>query len=225
MLFIETVSSPFWEERAGAVHFISEHIQWSSLVLERLREHRADLVVAVAAPRCSSAENFLRWLVKNPIGPPTLAVLPPDNDLIQLAAQAVDDFIVEPIHSGEWHHRVARLLANDSPDNNMATTQERETRELGLAELVGNHPAFLRTIEQIPLVARNNSPVLITGETGTGKLRTRNPSSEPSRGFSIHSGGLLGVSRASVRDRNVRPCTWRFYRRTPRPNGAGCSCG
>ncbi|MCK1711344.1 MULTISPECIES: sigma 54-interacting transcriptional regulator [unclassified Bradyrhizobium] len=169
VLFIETVSSPFWEERAGAVHFISEHIQWSSLVLERLREHRADLVVAVAAPRCSSAENFLRWLVKNPIGPPTLAVLPPDNDLIQLAAQAVDDFIVEPIHSGEWHHRVARLLANDSPDNNMATTQERETRELGLAELVGNHPAFLRTIEQIPLVARNNSPVLITGETGTGK--------------------------------------------------------
>jgi DNA-binding NtrC family response regulator len=51
----------------------------------------------------------------------------------------------------------------------MAATQERRTRELGFAELVGNHPAFLRTIEQIPLLARNNSPVLITGETGTGK--------------------------------------------------------
>ncbi|TYO65269.1 sigma-54-dependent Fis family transcriptional regulator [Bradyrhizobium hipponense] len=169
VLFIESVSSPLREECAGELDFVSEHIQWSSLDLERLRDHRADLVVAVAAPRCSSAENFLRWLVKNPIGPPTLAVLPPDNDLIQLAAEAVDDFIVEPIHSGEWHHRVARLLANDSPDNNMATTQERETREFGLAELVGNHPAFLRTIEQIPLVARNDSPVLITGETGTGK--------------------------------------------------------
>src|SRR6266568_5275839 len=90
VLFIETVSSPLREECAGAVHFVSEHIQWSSLVLERLREHRADLVVAVAAPRCSHAANFFRWLVKNPIGAPTLAVLPPDNDLIQLAAQAVD---------------------------------------------------------------------------------------------------------------------------------------
>jgi DNA-binding NtrC family response regulator len=169
VLFIESVSSPLREECAGALNFVSEHIHWSSLVLERLREHRADLVVAVAAPRCSYAANFFRWLVKNPIGTPTLAVLPADNDLIQLAAQAVDDFIVEPIHPGEWRHRVARLLANDPRDNNMAATQERRTRELGLAELVGNHPAFLRTIEQIPLVARNDSPVLITGETGTGK--------------------------------------------------------
>jgi DNA-binding NtrC family response regulator len=169
VLFIESVSSPLREECAGALNFVSEHIQWSSLVLERLREHQVDLVVAVAAPRCSRAANFFRWLVKNPIGTPTLAVLPADDGLIQLAAQAVDDFIVEPIHPGDWRHRVARLLANDPRDNNMAATQEHRTRELGLAELVGNHPAFLRTIEQIPLVARNNSPVLITGETGTGK--------------------------------------------------------
>ena len=169
VLFIESVSSPLREECAGALNFVSEHVQWSSLVLERLREHQVDLVVAVAAPRCSRAANFFRWLVKNPIGTPTLAVLPADDGLIQLAAQAVDDFVVEPIHPGDWRHRVARLLANDPRDNNMAATQEHRTRELGLAELVGNHPAFLRTIEQIPLVARNNSPVLITGETGTGK--------------------------------------------------------
>lgn len=169
VLFIESVPSPLREQCAGALNFVSEHIQWSSLVFERLREHRVDLVVAVAAPGCSRAANFFRWLVENPIGTPTLAVLPAGSGLIQLAAQAVDDFIVEPIHPGEWHHRVARLLASDPRDNNMATSQERETRELGLAELVGNHPAFLRTIEQIPLVARNDSPVLITGETGTGK--------------------------------------------------------
>lgn len=169
VLFIESVSCSIGEEREGSLNFVSEHIQWSSLGFERLREHRADLVVAVAAPGCSYAANFFRWLVKNPIGTPTLAVLPADNGLIQLAAQAVDDFMVEPIHSGEWRHRVARLLANDPADDNMAVTKEHRTRELELAELVGDHPAFLRTIEQIPLVARNSSPVLITGETGTGK--------------------------------------------------------
>jgi hypothetical protein len=81
VLFIESVSSPLREECAGELDFVSEHIQWSSLVFERLREHRVDLVVAVAAPRCSCATNFFRWLVKNPIGPPTLAVLPADNGL------------------------------------------------------------------------------------------------------------------------------------------------
>src|SRR6266702_7663540 len=129
VLFIESVSSPLREECAGALNFASEHIQWSSLVLERLRERQVDLVVAVAAPRCSYAANFFRWLVKNPIGTPTLAVLPADNDLIQLAAQAVDDFIVAPIRPGEWYQRVARLLANDPFDDNTAAAREHPMRE------------------------------------------------------------------------------------------------
>src|SRR5258708_14366972 len=107
VLFIETVSCPLREECGDALNLVSEHIPWSSLVLERLREHRVDLVVAVAPPRWSCAANFFRWLVKNPIGTPTLAVLPADNGLIQLAAQAVDDFFVTPIHPAPARHRVA----------------------------------------------------------------------------------------------------------------------
>jgi DNA-binding NtrC family response regulator len=169
VLFIESAASPLREECGDTSNFVAEHIQWSSLVLERLGEDRVDLIVAVAIPKCSSAANFFRWLIKNPIGTPTLAVLPADNDLICIAGQAVDDFVVEPIHPGEWRQRVARLLAKDPHDNKTAVAHQRRTREVGLGGLVGNHPAFLRTIEQIPLVARSNSPVLITGETGTGK--------------------------------------------------------
>jgi hypothetical protein len=50
-----------------------------------------------------------------------------------------------------------------------AKAHERLTRELALTGLVGRHPAFLHTTEQIPAVARCSTPVLITGETGTGK--------------------------------------------------------
>src|ERR1051325_2849263 len=57
----------------------------------------------------------------------------------------------------------------DPHRNGAAVIHECRAREPGLAGLLGNHPNFMRTIEQIPLVARSNSPVLVTGETGTGK--------------------------------------------------------
>ncbi|MGB8472940.1 MAG: sigma-54 dependent transcriptional regulator, partial [Candidatus Acidiferrum sp.] len=38
-----------------------------------------------------------------------------------------------------------------------------------MANLIGRAPTFLRAIEQIPAIARSEAPVLITGETGTGK--------------------------------------------------------
>lgn len=38
-----------------------------------------------------------------------------------------------------------------------------------LAKLVGKSPALLRTIEQLPAMAQSEAPVLIVGETGTGK--------------------------------------------------------
>jgi DNA-binding NtrC family response regulator len=40
---------------------------------------------------------------------------------------------------------------------------------MGLAKLIGGTPSFLRTLTRIRLAARSGSPVLITGETGTGK--------------------------------------------------------
>jgi hypothetical protein len=57
VLFIESVSFPLREECAGALNFVSEHIQWSSLFLERLREppeiaSKSGLMVAGRAKRC-----------------------------------------------------------------------------------------------------------------------------------------------------------------------------
>jgi DNA-binding NtrC family response regulator len=38
-----------------------------------------------------------------------------------------------------------------------------------MAQMVGNDPGFIQAIQQIPLVAAIDAPVLLTGETGTGK--------------------------------------------------------
>jgi two-component system, NtrC family, response regulator GlrR len=46
----------------------------------------------------------------------------------------------------------------------------RHVRDVqALARLVGRSPALLRTIEQLPAMAQSEAPVLILGETGTGK--------------------------------------------------------
>ncbi len=169
VLFIEGVSSWFRDECSAALNFVWECASWGTPFHERLRERRVDLVVAVAVPRCSSAGDFFQWVAKNPIGAPILAVLPADDDLMCAAAESVDDFIVVPVRPGELQHRVARLLGDDADESAKAAAHEQLTRELALAGLVGKHPAFLRTIEQIPAVARTHSPILITGETGTGK--------------------------------------------------------
>ena len=48
-----------------------------------------------------------------------------------------------------------------------STSQIRETQ--ALAKLVGESPALLKTIEQLPAIAASEATVLIIGETGTGK--------------------------------------------------------
>jgi two-component system response regulator GlrR len=45
----------------------------------------------------------------------------------------------------------------------------RISEHIALARLIGREPVFAATVAKIPLVARAPSPVLILGETGTGK--------------------------------------------------------
>lgn len=142
---------------------------WSSFFPEALKARTLDLIVAVAVPLTAEARGFFQWLHDHPIITPTLAVLPGEvePELLRTVAETADDFILWPLRTGEWVQRVGRLLGPAGHD--IASVRSRLMEELGLATLVGQDPTFLRTIERIPVVARSGSPVLITGETGTGK--------------------------------------------------------
>jgi two-component system response regulator GlrR len=76
------------------------------------------------------------------------------------------DFITQPLKAFDVLPRVWRLLE-------MSRQRERPAQklreQLGMRQLVGESQAFLAEIEKIPLVAKCDASVLISGETGTGK--------------------------------------------------------
>lgn len=56
-----------------------------------------------------------------------------------------------------------------SPRNNQEKLVLSLKEKIGLRQLVGESPAFLSEVKKIPLMARCDAGVLISGETGTGK--------------------------------------------------------
>ena len=174
LLVLNELRSPFETalielNRTTGGTFQFEHATWDSFPRERIPDLRADLVMPVIVPRSSEAMGFLNWMREHPIGTPTLAVLPNESgeDLVQSAAEAADDFVIFPVHQAELRERLSRILGPEPRTE--ASVHAKLVEVIGLAKLVGTDPAFRRTIQKIPIAARSGSPVLITGETGTGK--------------------------------------------------------
>ena len=116
-----------------------------------------------------AAGLFQRWR-SWPLAIPTAAILPGDSEpsLLRAAAASVDDFVLWPIRVDEWQERLLRMVAHPHERGDDGI-HARLFQELGLAQLVGSDPAFVTVVRSLPLVARTAHPVLITGETGTGK--------------------------------------------------------
>jgi DNA-binding NtrC family response regulator len=96
-------------------------------------------------------------------------VLPDQADfkLIQLASAVADDFLLWPIRKDELRERLSRILGLQPA--HLESIAQRLTIEVGLTQLVGKDPVFVSIINQLPSMAENDVPVLIDGETGTGK--------------------------------------------------------
>lgn len=142
-------------------------IDWMSFAFESLDRSRLDLVVAVIGSDPSRALKLFQWLRRHPGYPPLVAIMPSDAtpELYNSCVEVADDFVRSPIHREELCGRIARLVRG----RDAASLKERLGNELGLSNLIGRHPEFLKEIHKIPRAASSGSDVLITGETGTGK--------------------------------------------------------
>jgi DNA-binding NtrC family response regulator len=140
---------------------------WDDFLPETLLHSTTKLVLAQASPNTDAVAGFFQWLGQNPIPIPTLIILPesPDRAWLQTIAAVSDDFVFMPVREQELELRIARILGVQSGVGQVPDVLQG----MGLSNLVGRHPLFVRAAEKVPLFAASNAPVLITGETGTGK--------------------------------------------------------
>jgi DNA-binding NtrC family response regulator len=84
-------------------------------------------------------------------------------ELLRLGAA---DFIIPPLKATDILPRVWRLLDHTRARR---SAPQRIKERVALRHLVSESPAFLAELKKVPVVAKCDASVLISGETGTGK--------------------------------------------------------
>jgi two-component system response regulator GlrR len=143
-------------------------LAWPELHDDSWLEFPEDILILVAGSELEATSELLsrcRGLARKPI----LCVLPEQvaEHHFRHISGGSDDVVFAPVAPVELEYRVRRLLGE--PKREPDVVRQRLLEELGLTQLVGRDPNFLRAVAQVPRFARSDLPVLVLGETGTGK--------------------------------------------------------
>jgi DNA-binding NtrC family response regulator len=131
--------------------------------------HNPDVVLLILPPQhLQPCCIWLQALPKELLSTPILVVTETGepHDILALLKLGVADFITPPLQATTMLLRIWRLLEQTLQG---ARLTQRLKERLGLQRLIGESPAFLAVLEKIPLIAKCDAGVLISGETGTGK--------------------------------------------------------
>jgi DNA-binding NtrC family response regulator len=152
-------------ERAYEINIVGNSLS----VQNELRSTNPRLIIPVLPLTWRSARQLLSELRPLQNESPLLPVVTSDVLSEGFAAGLVDsqDFLVMPLRPAEVSFRVGRLLAGCDPLASSSGGPEARA----LAQMIGEHPVFVTLKRKISNVARFESTVLLTGETGTGKER------------------------------------------------------
>ena len=162
-------------ESSEATHSLLEvsHFHHSGAKESTLRESLAgrtpDIVLLIVHSELHQRCGDLLNLLKVKLGVPIVVALSDARDpqeMFSLLVQGADDFLTLPVDSTSVLPRLWRLLGSSASHRRT----ERELRTtVGLRQIIGASAVWIEQINKIPLIARCNANVLITGETGTGK--------------------------------------------------------
>ncbi len=111
---------------------------------------------------------LIQSMGQKPFELPMMVVLEGDkpDEMLEFLKLDVPDFIIPPLKPTDIITRLSFLLEQKPRSEPQVHTLKEK---LGLKQLVGGSPAFLAAVERVPLVAKCEANVLISGETGTGK--------------------------------------------------------
>jgi two-component system, NtrC family, response regulator GlrR len=86
------------------------------------------------------------------------------DEILELLKLGVTEYLIPPLDANNILPRVWRLLKGATEQQ-----QSHDAEDTLLSSMVGESPAFVAETSKIPLIAKSEAYVLITGETGTGK--------------------------------------------------------
>jgi two-component system response regulator GlrR len=127
------------------------------------------VVILIAPADVSQTQEFFNQLGSLDVRTSVLIVCGPEQAIDSLTGSITvfHDFLFTPLDEGELRFRVSRLING----GHRHTAVRKAAEACGLAQLIGDDPKLVNLKRRIPIVARFDSTVLLTGETGTGKER------------------------------------------------------
>lgn len=137
--------------------------------LSQIIFRRRPLLILVVLPHVplSYLDSLFQILGPGALSPLIVVVVDTNQEeLSELVRPGIADFIIPPLRDSEVLVRIRRLLNQVRQEQK---TRKALTEKLGLQQLIGTSSAFLAETNKIPVVARSDASVLISGETGTGK--------------------------------------------------------
>jgi DNA-binding NtrC family response regulator len=121
---------------------LPDQLQRGGHLIESIKQRRPEIPIIVVTEECGA------------------------DDTLTLLKKGACDFITPPLKAIDTLPRVWRVLEKASKQS--AATQNLKEK-FGLKLLVGKAANFVAEIRKIPLIAKCDNRVLISGETGTGK--------------------------------------------------------
>jgi two-component system, NtrC family, response regulator GlrR len=129
----------------------------------------ADVVVAtLSAFQATNLELFFASLQRPfPHRPVLVTTTHPDTfDFFRALEMGASDFLLPPLRRSEL---LARLMRLSGVTRCGGALVQKLKEDIGLKHIIGESPAFLDKVWCVPRFARCDAPVLISGQSGTGK--------------------------------------------------------
>jgi len=135
-------------------------------LLEAVLSARPDVLILIPSEALRDEARQLLRSVRRECPTVPAVVVSETAEVFEWLKLGAADLIPSPPQAGDVLPRVRRLLEQAAQGEGRARSTQGG---LGTTPLVGRSPAFLREVNKLPLLARCNASILISGETGTGK--------------------------------------------------------